>query len=101
MPEGVPLLPCLVAVSIYDTKPVHFLSMTCMSIVWIMKKRIIFDRETGYIHTMNFLCLNVNNEYKKKRMMLTSVTSSGINFVSTTGFEKTSGGGISSFCAMV
>ena len=68
--EGVPPLPFLVAVSVYDTKPVHFLSMTCMSIAWIMKTRMLFDRETGSTHPMNFLRLNVNDEYNHKMNIL-------------------------------
>ena len=66
VPEGVPLLPFLVAVSIYDTNPVHFLLMTYMSIVWITKTRMVFDQETGFIHPMNFLRLNFNDGYNKK-----------------------------------
>ena len=62
VPGGVPLLPFLVAVSVYDTNPVHFLLMTCMYIVWIMKTRMVFDQDTGSIHTMKFLRLNVNCE---------------------------------------
>ena len=53
-------------VSVYDTSPVHFLLMTFMSIVWVMKTRMVFDRETGSMNPMNFLCLNDNDEYNKK-----------------------------------
>ena len=64
--EGVPLFPFSFAVSVYDTKPVHFMLMTCMYIFCIRKTRMVFDWETGSIHPMNFLCLNVNNEYDNK-----------------------------------
>ena len=43
MLEGVPLLAVLVAVSDYDTNLVHFMLMTCMYVVWIMKTRLVFD----------------------------------------------------------
>ena len=36
--------PALVAVSVYDTKPVHFLTMSCESIIWIKKERKVFDK---------------------------------------------------------
>jgi hypothetical protein len=35
--KGDPDCPDLVATSVYDTKPVHFLSMSCSSIRWIIK----------------------------------------------------------------
>jgi hypothetical protein len=35
--------PSLVAVSVYDTKPVHFISMICDSIKWIAKDRQVYD----------------------------------------------------------
>jgi hypothetical protein len=31
--------PCMVAASVYDTKLVHFLSMMCECIEWIVKER--------------------------------------------------------------
>ena len=31
--------PDLVALSVYDTKPVHFLSMFCKEIKWVLKKK--------------------------------------------------------------
>ena len=37
--RGDPDCPEMVAASVYDTKPVHFLSMTCQSINWIVKER--------------------------------------------------------------
>jgi Transposase IS4 len=45
--EGDESCPNLVAVSVYDTKPVHFLSMSCESIEWITKERKVFVASTG------------------------------------------------------
>jgi len=61
--NGDPLCPSLVAVSVYDTKPVHFLSMICESIAWIQKERQVFNVETNRMETMRFLRLNVNDSY--------------------------------------
>jgi hypothetical protein len=44
--EGDDTCPNLVAVSVYDTKPVHFLSMSCDSIEWITKERKVFSSST-------------------------------------------------------
>jgi hypothetical protein len=43
---GDPGCPDLVATSVYDTNPVHFLSMTCDSIKWIIKERDVYCVET-------------------------------------------------------
>jgi Transposase IS4/SAP domain len=61
--EGDPLCPSLVATSVYDTKPVHFLSMSCNSIAWIVKERSVFNVDTGSLELMRFLRLNVNDSY--------------------------------------
>ena len=53
----------LVATSVYDTKPVHFLSMSCGSIKWIVKTRDIYCVDTQKFETIQFLRLNVNNDY--------------------------------------
>jgi hypothetical protein len=61
--EGDPECPNLVASSVYDTKPVHFLSMICDSIRWIVKEKSVFNVETGKMETMRFLRLNYINDY--------------------------------------
>jgi hypothetical protein len=43
---GDPECPDLVATSVYDTKPVHFLSMICNSIKCIVKERAVFNMDT-------------------------------------------------------
>jgi len=61
--NGDPLCPALVAVSVYDTKPVHFLSMICQEINWIQKERSVFNVDTNRMESMTFLQLNVNDSY--------------------------------------
>jgi Transposase IS4 len=64
--DGDHLCPCLVATSVYDTKPVHFLSMSCTSIAWIVKERNVFNIESGGVESMRFLRLNVNDTYNNE-----------------------------------
>ena len=40
-----PVCPDLCAVSIYDNKPVHFLTMCNTAIKWITKKRRVYNKE--------------------------------------------------------
>jgi len=60
---GDPDCPSLLAVSVYDTKPVHFLSSCAESIKWIEKKRKVFDKSTKRMKQMTFLRLNINDDY--------------------------------------
>jgi hypothetical protein len=55
--------PGLVANSVYDTKPVHFLSMICEEIKWIKKHRLVYNCDTGKVESMYFLRLNTNDAY--------------------------------------
>jgi hypothetical protein len=64
--KGDATCPNLVAVSVYDTKPVHFLSMSCESIEWITKERKVFIASTGKYEKMKFLRLNINDTYNKE-----------------------------------
>jgi hypothetical protein len=58
-----PLLTDLMASSVYDTKPVHFLSTFCESIKWIVKERQTFNVNTGKTEDMCFLRFNQNDFY--------------------------------------
>ena len=53
----------LVATSIYDSKPVHFLSMVCKSLKWKEKERIVYNVETGMKETMKFLRMDYIDNY--------------------------------------
>ena len=56
------LCPDLLAVSVYNTKMVHFLSMACESIKWIEKSRKVFDKSLKKMVNAKFLRLNVNDD---------------------------------------
>ena len=60
---GDPACPSLVATSVYDTKPVHFLSMSCKSIKWMLKTREVYCVDTQKFESIKFLRLNVNDDY--------------------------------------
>ena len=62
--DGVPDLTGLVAVSVYDTNPVHFLSMCCKAIKWVQKTRQLCDPETQMVRDDHFLSFNVNDLYR-------------------------------------
>jgi hypothetical protein len=55
--------PGLVANSVYDTKPIHFLSMICEEIKWLKKHRLVYNADTGKVKSMFYLWLNTNNAY--------------------------------------
>ena len=63
--EGVPDMEHnkLVAVSIYDTKPVHFLSTCCTEIKWMEKTRKTWDKEIICMRLGRFLRLVINDSY--------------------------------------
>jgi len=61
--QGDAKCPSLVAASVYDTKPVHFLSMICESIQWIAKERSVFNVDTNKCEPLRFLRLNINDSY--------------------------------------
>eukprot|EP00957_Ditylum_brightwellii_P012837 970138-Ditylum_brightwellii.AAC.1 len=53
----------LVAVSVYDTKPVCFLTTANDSFKWIEKTREVYSKERGKQINIRLLCLNINDEY--------------------------------------
>ena len=55
--------PDLVDSSIYDTNPVHFLSMVCTKIKWLEKIRKVYNVDTIMIKTMKFLRMNNIDHY--------------------------------------
>ena len=61
--EGDPGCPNLIATSVYDTKPVHYLSMVSQSIEWIVKEKSVFNVDTNEVETLKFLRLNQINKY--------------------------------------
>jgi len=61
--EGDAECPNLVAFSVYDTKPVHFLSMSCTELKWIEKVKIVFDKKEEKRVQLRFLRCKVNDDY--------------------------------------
>lgn len=61
--KGDPMCPDLLAVSVYDTKPVHFLTMVAERIEWITKERKVYNPLTNTTEIVKFLRLNVNDDY--------------------------------------
>ena len=57
--EGYSACPNLVACSIYDANPVHYLSMVCDALKLVVMEKPCFDVETGMVETLRFF----KNEY--------------------------------------
>ena len=55
--------PDLVDSSIYDTRPVHFLSMGCNSIKWVIKSKRVYSVDSEEVELMDFLRLNHIDDY--------------------------------------
>ena len=55
--------PSLIVVSVYDTKPVHFISMKIDSIKWEEKSRPVYDISIGHMSTMKSLRINIYDDY--------------------------------------
>ena len=53
----------LLAILVYDTKPVHFLTMAAKRIYWEEKIREVWDKNSGTKQKIKFHRLNVNNDY--------------------------------------
>ena len=53
--KGDPDCPCLIASSVYDTKPIHYLSMITDTIKWIVKERPVYNIDTKQVELMRFL----------------------------------------------
>jgi len=64
--EGDNELPELVAMSVYDNKPVHFLSMTCQSVKWIEKTRSVWNNIKREMTDITFLRINLIDHYNNK-----------------------------------
>ena len=56
-------MPCLIASSVYDTKPVHYLSMVSGRIEWIEVKKKVYNVESEKYEEVKFLRMNFINNY--------------------------------------
>ena len=61
--EGDDDCPRLICFSVYDTKPVHFLSMATEELKWLTKERDVYDSENHTKVSMEFHCTIVQEEY--------------------------------------
>jgi len=61
--KGDPGCASLIAATVYDTKPVHFLSMSAESIQWVENERHVYNVEKQQMEWIKFLRLNVNDDY--------------------------------------
>ena len=53
----------LVACSIYGTNPVHYLSMVCDTLKWVVMEKTCFNVDTGMVETLRILRMNTIHEY--------------------------------------
>ena len=53
----------LVASSVYDTKPVHYLSMVCDKIKWMEVDKNVYNVDENQIKNLKFLQMNNINNY--------------------------------------
>ena len=61
--EGDSECPDVVAFSVYDTKPVNFLSTACTSLHWKEKTKKVFSKDAGVMILMRFLRPNITDDY--------------------------------------
>ena len=95
--DGDEEVPGLLAVSYYDQKPVHFLSMICEKIKRVECEKKVYCVKTEQVEVLKFLWLSINNEYNYGMggvdMRISCTTTTAL----TTGCGRESGGGLSSF----
>ena len=61
--KGDPDCPDLVAASVYDQKPVHFLSMFARCLKWVQIEKKVWCHQLMAVVTIQFLRWNINDEY--------------------------------------
>lgn len=61
--EGDDDCPDLIALIIYDTKPVYFLSMACNALQCVTKTRQVYNVDSGEVKIIKFLLLNQIDDY--------------------------------------
>ena len=62
--KGYPKCPNIVVSSVYDTKPVHYLSMVSYDLKWVIKEKYVFNVDTGITENLHFLHMNKIHNYK-------------------------------------
>lgn len=61
--KGDPNSPDLVASSVYTSVPVHYLSMACEELKWIVCEKPVYNVDTGKKELLNFLLMSYINDY--------------------------------------
>ena len=61
-----PQCPNLLAVSVYDTKPVNMLSSACEDVHWVLKRRQVWSDIHKAVKTIGYLRLNFIDDYNEK-----------------------------------
>jgi hypothetical protein len=61
--QGDDVVKCLVASSVYDTKPVHYLSMVSVLLEWVVVEKKVYNVDTQKTEMIRFLRLNVIHKY--------------------------------------
>ena len=59
--DGVPDLPGIFVLLVYDIKPVHFFSLCYNAIEWVYKTWQVYDAKTEMVRDAHFLRLNVDD----------------------------------------
>ena len=70
MLDGVPELPGLFVVLVYDINPVHFFSLCYNAIEWVYKTWQVYDPKTEMVRDAHFLRFNVNDSYNHNRNLV-------------------------------
>ena len=63
--EGDPKCPNLVASSVYDAKPVHYLSMVSGEVKWVEVNKDVYNVNSGEVEQLKFLRLCHINKCNK------------------------------------
>ena len=64
--EGDEVGPNLDACSVYDTKLVHFIHISCLTLRWKLNNKAVFNVKIGLMETIQFLYLNTIHNYNQK-----------------------------------
>jgi hypothetical protein len=61
--QGDDVIKCLIASSVYDTKPVHYLSMVSVKLEWVVVEKKVYNVDTQKTEFIRFLRLNIIHKY--------------------------------------
>ena len=89
---GDPAIPNLLAVSVYDTKPVHFFSTRCEKVKWEVKEQKVWDKKKMGQSQSSFLDSTSWTNIIMAWAMWTSQTNCAVFIAWTTGYIILSGG---------